>query len=248
MWRRKWLVCAVAGERHYIVPASMGWEWWSDAALLAAFNDAPPDNRGMCAKPLTGILGRGCFPHECSWLIDNPLRRLFLTPETLVTRMLLNDRSHVLEIGPGSGYFSVVLAGALSAGRLELFDRQPEMLAKARRKLEAHGRRNVGYQVGDASTALPYAGEEFDVVLLVTVLGEVSDKHKCLESVQRVLRPRGRLVVHEHLPDPDFVSFANLCSIAAAGGFTLERRYGASWNYTAIFRKQGEQHRAGAPG
>ncbi len=83
------------------------------------------------------LWSRGVFPHQFSWLIDNPLRRLVLSPDTLAKRLPLSDSSRILELGPGSGYCSAALAARVPRGRLELFDLQPEMLAKAERKLRA---------------------------------------------------------------------------------------------------------------
>ncbi len=81
-------------------------------------------------------LGRGVFPHQLSWLIDNAARRLIISPSTLADRLSLTAASRVLEIGPGSGFFSSEIAKRIPHGRLELFDLQPEMLTKARLKLE----------------------------------------------------------------------------------------------------------------
>ncbi len=193
---------------------------------------------------LMRMLTRGCFPHEFSWLIDNPVRRLFVAPETLADRLPILEGSRVLEIGPGSGYFSVEFARRVPRGRLELFDLQPEMLAKAKRKLDARGFLNVGYTAGDASTELPFPEDHFDLAVLVTVLGEVRDKRACIESVHRVLHPAGTLAVHEHLPDPDFISFDKLRSAAEERGFAFQRRFGHWWNYTATFQKSFADHRA----
>lgn len=186
---------------------------------------------------LMRTLTRGCFPHEFSWLIDNPVRRLFVTPRELADRLPILEGSRVLEIGPGSGYFSVEFASRIPAGRLDLFDLQPEMLAKARRKLDARGFLNVGYTSGDASAELPFPEDHFDLAFLVTVLGEVPDKAACIRSVYRVLRAQGVLAVHEHLPDPDFISFEKLRSSVERYGFVFQQRWGRWWNYTAIFQK-----------
>lgn len=59
--------------------------------------------------------------------------------------MTVTDR--ILELGPGSGYFSAKLAAAVPEGHLELLDIQPQMLAKARALLTAAGYANVGYTV-----------------------------------------------------------------------------------------------------
>ena len=113
------------------------------------------------------MLGRGHFPYQLSWLIDNPMRRLLVTPEQLANRLPLMESSVILEVGPGSGYFSVELARRVPRGRLELLDLQPEMLAKAKRKLLAGGFQNVGFTTQDASSPLPYEDEAFDIVVMV---------------------------------------------------------------------------------
>jgi len=73
------------------------------------------------------------FPHVLSWMIDNPLRRAILSPEEFARRLSLRGDETMLELGPGSGYFSVSLARALPHGRLHLLDVQAEMLEKVRR-------------------------------------------------------------------------------------------------------------------
>lgn len=189
---------------------------------------------------LMRAFGADGFPHQLSWLLDNPIRRLFVTPEELAHRLSILPQHRILEIGPGSGYFSVELARRVPMGRLELFDLQPEMLAKARRKLERHGLLNVGYFSGNASADLPYRDGFFDWAVLVTVLGEVFDRSACVRSVHRVLRPHGSLAVHEHLPDPDFVPFQELRSDIEAYDFKFRQRWGRRWNYTATFEKCSE--------
>jgi 16S rRNA A1518/A1519 N6-dimethyltransferase RsmA/KsgA/DIM1 with predicted DNA glycosylase/AP lyase activity len=59
---------------------------------------------------------RGTFPHQLSWLINNPLRRLIISPQTLANRLPRCDSSRILEIGPGSGYFSPALTARIPQG------------------------------------------------------------------------------------------------------------------------------------
>ena len=181
-------------------------------------------------------LRRGYAPHQLAWLMDNPARRLLLSPSAFANRFQISETDRILEIGPGSGYFSVELARRVRGGRLELFDLQPEMLAKAKRKLVKEAIENVGYTVGNASARLPFPDAHFDIAVLVTVLREIPDKEACLTEINRVLRPAGVVVFHEQLPD-NLIRFAELGPMVESAGFVLERRYGPSWNYTATFRK-----------
>src|SRR5918998_4748779 len=124
---------------------------------------------------LSKTFGRGIFPQQMSFFLDLPLRKLILSPQRLVARLDLNPASHVLEVGAGSGFFSVEVARTLSQGKLQLLDLQIEMLQKAQRKLRASSLSNVRCALADAS-ALSFKEASFDHVFLVTVLGEIKDQ------------------------------------------------------------------------
>ena len=179
--------------------------------------------------------GRGVFPAPFAWILELPWRRLVLSPELLVSRLALRPGSSVLELGAGSGYYSVAVAREPDVARLTLFDLQPAMLARCRRALANAGSADIALVVGDCA-ALPFADGTFDVVYMVTVLGEVHDRAACLRGIRRALKPDGLLSISEHLPDPDFVPLGALQCEAAAEGFALERWRGRSWAYTADLR------------
>lgn len=191
------------------------------------------------ASSVKNALVRGVFPHEMSFFLELPWRNLMLSPPKLVARLALTATSHVLEVGAGSGFYSVEVARSVSAGHLELLDLQPEMLKKARRKLAAKGLSNAGYTLADAGL-LPFKEDSFDALFLVAVLGEIADQKAFLSEARRVLKTEGTLSVSEHLPDPDFSSFAKVKSLVEKEGFAFSERYGARWSYTANFRKSKE--------
>ena len=165
------------------------------------------------------------------------MRRLLVNPRQLVDRLELTGSEQVLEVGPGPGLFSAEIAGRLPAGRLELFDLQPEMLAKARRKLDRAGHGNVGFHAGDASQGLPFPDASFDVAFLAAVLGEVADKRACARSLFRVLRPGGLLAVQEFFPDPDRLRVQEIRALAEPEGFRFLDAQGRPWKYTVRFRR-----------
>ena len=190
------------------------------------------------AKSIRGGLARGIFPHQLSFFLDLPWRNVMLSPSQLAARLGLSATSRVLEVGAGSGFYSVEIARRIPFGHLELLDLQPEMLGKARRKLEAKGLSNVGYTLADAGN-LPFPDGCFDVIFLVAVLGEIADRRGFLREAVRVLKAGGTLSVSEHFPDPDFSSCAKVRALVEDEGFELFERYGARWSYTANFRKAG---------
>ena len=198
------------------------------------------------ASSVRNSLWRGVFPHEASFFLDLPWRNIVLPPRTLLARLALTAASRVLEVGAGSGFYSVDVARRVPEGHLELLDVQHEMLEKARRKLEAAGLSNVGYTHADAGK-LPFREDSFDAVFLVAVLGEIADREAFLAEARRVLKPAGLLSISEHLPDPDFAPSARVKSLVEKAGFEFSGRYGAKWSYTVNFRKPAGAPRAPAP-
>lgn len=160
-------------------------------------------------------------------------------PHPLITRERLRDTllpepgERVLEIGPGTGYYSLDLASWLSpSGTLELFDLQQEMLDHTMRRVAERGLANVVATQGDAR-ALPYDDDSVDAVVLITVLGEIPDPGAALGEVARVLRPGGRLVVGELLGDPHYTSPGALRRLGEAAGLRFESRSGPAIGYFA---------------
>lgn len=164
--------------------------------------------------------GKGVYPHELAFILDNPLRNLILPAPRLADRLHLSAASMVLEIGPGPGYFSPEVARRIPAGQLVLFDIQREMLSKSRAKLTRKGYRNVRLVQGSADM-LPFKSEKFDVVFLVTVLGEVPNPSGCIADISRVLRPAGLLSLTEQAGDPDALTISQLRDMGETVGLNL---------------------------
>lgn len=177
------------------------------------------------------------IPYTQAHHLLNPIRKLVLTPRKLVSRLELKPDSRVLELGPGPGFFSPEVARSLPRGKLILVDVQEEMLNMARERLEGMGFMNVEYHKADA-TSLPVETEFFDVVFLVTVLGEVPDRSACLREIHRVLRPDGLLSLTEvKLGDPHRIPKRELQQLVPTIGFRHCAEFGNLLHYTINFRK-----------
>lgn len=186
---------------------------------------------------LKGFARRHYFPHQLSFILESPIRQMILSPHSLAERLPLKENSTVLEVGAGSGYFSIEVARRIPNGRLELFDLQVEMLEKARSKAESAKLHNVGFTQGDACN-LPYMDSQFDLAFLVAVLGEVRDRRTCLQGLYRVLNQNSTLSISEHLPDPDFSRLSTVRGLVEQEGFKCIEHFGRAWNYTVNFGKQ----------
>ena len=97
-----------------------------------------------------------------------------------------------LEIGAGTGYFSLNLLQSGIVSRATCTDISPGMLAT----LAANAAR-LGLDVRTAradAESLPFADESFDLVLGHAVLHHLPDLHRAFTEFHRVLRPGGRIV------------------------------------------------------
>src|ERR671936_2718792 len=161
-------------------------------------------------------------PYSQSIVLEFP--RPFFTRDRL--RQLLNPRpgERGLEVGPGRGYYARDVAPRLiPGGTLDVVDLQQGMLDVTMRRAGERGLTNIVPTQGDAQ-ALPYADGTFDAAYLVATLGEVSDQDAALRELRRVLRPGGRLVVGEGLPDPHMILFETLRRRGGGAGLRPEPR------------------------
>jgi SAM-dependent methyltransferase len=112
-------------------------------------------------------------------------------PDRLLREFGIRAGERILEVGPGTGYYSLAWAQRLQPdGHLICLDIQQEMLTTTRERVTVAGEVLAHFLRADAG-ALPLASDSMDHVLLIGVLG-----------------------------DPDFVTKSTLRSELAPLGFT----------------------------
>jgi ubiquinone/menaquinone biosynthesis C-methylase UbiE len=160
-------------------------------------------------------------------------------PHPIITRARLRSvlrpqpGERILEIGPGTGYYTLSLCEWVGGeGTVEIFDLQQEFLDHVMRAAAEHGVDNLVPTRGDA-TSLPYEEGSMDAVVLTAVLGEIPDRAAALREIARVLRADGRLVVGELFGDPHFTTIADLRRRAGAAGLRFVERSGNWFGYFA---------------
>lgn len=160
----------------------------------------------------------------------------FITRERLRDALRPQPGETVLEVGPGTGYYTLATASWLEpGGMLHIFDVQQEMLDHTMRRAQAAGIANLQPRQGDARR-LPYGDETFDAAYLVAVLGEIPDQQTALRELRRVLKPAGRLVVGELFGDPHMVTAGALGERAGGAGLRVERRVGPRLGSFSVLR------------
>jgi ubiquinone/menaquinone biosynthesis C-methylase UbiE len=198
----------------------------------------------MRARRLFGAAGLATLA-AALWWRKNPSacpygQRFWVeAPHPIITRDRLRSvlgpepGERVLEIGPGTGYYTLDIAEWLGpGGKVEIFDLQQEFLDHVVGRVAERGLQNVVPTQGDA-TALPYEDASMDATVLTAVLGEIPDPVAALHEIRRVLKPSGRLVVGELFGDPHFTTIASLKRQAAEAGLAYETHSGNWFAYFA---------------
>jgi ubiquinone/menaquinone biosynthesis C-methylase UbiE len=196
----------------------------------------------MRARTLLGLAGAATLG-AALWWRKNPSacpygQRFWVeAPHPIVTRERLRlvlapePGERLLEIGPGTGYYTFDMADWVGPeGRVEIFDLQQEFLDHVMRG--AGERSNIVPTRGDA-TDLPYEDASIDAVILTAVLGEIPDPGAALREIRRVLRPGGRLVVGELFGDPHFTTLSSLRSRSGEAGLSYQDHSGNWFAYFA---------------
>lgn len=173
-------------------------------------------------------------PFSGKGILELRIRTLFASPRSVVGAFGLAAGDRVLEVGPGTGYYSIEAARRVSQdGQLICLEIQREMALAVRKRLTAAGHSSACVVQGNVR-AIPVRDGSVDHVFLVAVLGEIPNRREALAEIHRVLRRGGRLSVSEQLPDPDFVTPRTLRCELRAAGFVEQTTRGRFW-YTSTW-------------
>lgn len=117
---------------------------------------------------------------------------------------------HVLDIAGGTGDLAKVFSREVgSQGHVVLSDINESMLNVGRDRLIDAGCTNVDFVLANAESLEPFEDNSFDLVTISFGLRNVTNKEAALESMLRVLKPGGRLLILE-FSKPIFEPFSKL--------------------------------------
>lgn len=171
------------------------------------------------------------------WFLESRYTRFFAGCDSLLTRADVREGMHVLDVGCGSGRFTIPVAMCVGPnGSVTALDVQSRMLQIVERRARAANLSNVRLLEGDAGTvALLEAA--FDRAFMNMTLGEIPDRLSALKCIFGALKPGGILAVTEMLPDPDYQPKATVRCLASQAGFVQERVCSNRLAFTMILSK-----------
>jgi len=125
--------------------------------------------------------------------------------QLLLDMVDMKPQDHILDVGSGPGSTAIQIAEN-SGAQVTGIDLSPEMISKARMRVERLGLTGkVDFQVGNV-LALEFADETFDAVIfesLLTILP--GDPGAALAEMVRVLKPGGLVAGNEATIDPKYL-------------------------------------------
>lgn len=119
-------------------------------------------------------------------------RRELVPQDGIVSRMALTRGQTVLDLGSGTGYFTLPIADR--AGEVVALDMEPKMLRVLSQRVRECGIGNIHQLLGDMMS-LPLADESVDRVFAAFVYHEADSQKALVDQCQRVLRRGGRLTI-----------------------------------------------------
>ncbi len=118
--------------------------------------------------------------------------------ESSVGRLELHGNEHVLELCCGTGKSTTALLAKLPDGRVTALDNSEGMLAVAEKKFAAEiAGGKISLVLSDAMTP-PFQNESFDAVFVAYGLRNMPDYEAFLSEIYRVLKPGGKVCIHDY--------------------------------------------------
>lgn len=135
------------------------------------------------------------FNPEMAHVLDHPERRKLLPPEKILRDFQIVQSDVVLDLGAGTGYFTLP-AARMTEKEVFALDVEPRMLDMLKEKVVQAKVTNVRLLQGETEN-IPLEGQTVDKIIASFILHETRNLTKTLHEIKRVLKTGGRMLVIE---------------------------------------------------
>lgn len=169
----------------------------------------------------------------------------FVDPIQILNQIELRANMTAADFGSGAGGWAIPLAKKLEEGRVFAIDIQGEPLSALESRAKIQGISNIKKIIANVEERIPgLTGFSCDLVLITDLLFQAEDKKGVFKEAKRVLKPGGRILVVEWMPQASLgpedgrVSQEEVKEIAQKLGFLLEKEFKAGdYHYGLVFKR-----------
>ncbi len=167
---------------------------------------------------------------------------MFSDPATNLAKLGLNDGMKVVDLGAGSGFYSIEAAKKVgSSGRVYAVDVQKDLLERLRSVGASQGLHNIEVIWGNAEKIGGTKVKESlaDRVIASNVLFQIAKLDDFVLEIKRILKPGGKVLVVDWsgvtpLSPKTIVSEMQARALFEKNGFKVDQSFGAGDHHYGI--------------
>lgn len=141
------------------------------------------------------VMGEQNFMNKINFL-DGVMRKKALPPEDILNLLSIQEKSHILDVGAGSGYLTIP-AAKRTDGTVYALDMDARMLEVIDTKAKAEKITNIQLMQGNINS-IPLPDSSVDIVMASLILHEVKPLPSVLTQMNRVLKTGGHFLCLEY--------------------------------------------------
>ncbi|MEB2310794.1 MAG: class I SAM-dependent methyltransferase [Sorangiineae bacterium] len=126
-------------------------------------------------------------------VFDDPARDAWQRPDAVVRALGLSQSATVIDLGAGTGYFTVRLARAVPEGKVLAIDVEPDMVDWLKQRAARERLTNVEARL--AAPNDPRVTGQAELVLVVDTYHHIEDRPAYFRALAEHLTPNGRVAI-----------------------------------------------------
>ena len=171
---------------------------------------------------------------------------MFINPTETLKQLNLKKDITAVDIGCGSGGWTLPLARILEKGGVMAVDILEEPLSALQGKARSLGLDNIKTIISDIEDGVPQIqSESCDFALITNVLFQVESREVVFQEISRILKTSGQLLAIDWLPEARIgpkqgkISVAEVKTTASKFGLRFERELPSElYHYALLFVKE----------
>ena len=135
-------------------------------------------------------------PERWAAVFDAPERDAWQRPEFVVSALVTRPDLRIVDLGAGTGYFTMRFARAVPEGKVVAADIEPNLVAYLQVRAQREALANVVTQLGTADNpALGAFAGAIDLLFICDTYHHIRDRVAYFTKLRALLAPGGRLAV-----------------------------------------------------